>query len=124
MKREAKFQTMFSHWLKNVYKKTACFELKQTQTDSLPFSDVKPHQIDALEQVERGTFVFKIPDAGYQNPFDCFCMTIQPAYIVIRYPTFFCLITTTWWRLEMATSKQRSLTAKRAMEIAHLVVPL
>ena len=54
-KKEANFQTTFNHWLKNVYKRTGAFELKQTQTDSLPFSDVQEHQIQALQAVRHGT---------------------------------------------------------------------
>jgi predicted ATPase len=29
-----------------------------------------PHQKKALEQVEKGTFLYKIPDQGRRNPFD------------------------------------------------------
>lgn len=124
MKREASFQTTFNHWLKEVWKKTGVFELKQTQTDSLPFSTVEIHQTAALQQVRHGTFVFKIPDAGYQNPFDCFCLTQQPAYIVIKYPLCFVLISVDAFIQENQISKRRSLTSKRAKSIAHLVVAL
>lgn len=122
MKREANFQITFNHWLKNVYKRTGAFELKQTKTDSIPFSSVEVHQIQALQAVRHSTFVFKIPDAGYQNPYDCYCMTEQPAYVVIKYPESFCLITIDQFVLESEQSKRRSLTSKRAREIAFLVV--
>ena len=122
MKREAKFNTTFNHWLKLVYKKTGAFELKQTKTDSLPFSDVKPHQIEALQAVRHQTFVYKIPDLGLQNPFDCYCMTEQPAYVVIRYPKGFVLIPIDTFVLESQRSKRRSLTWQRAQDIAFKVV--
>ncbi len=86
IKKEAKYQTKFNHWLKEVYKKSAVFELKQTQGSSIPFDSVVPHQIAALTAVNEGTFVFKIPDAGFQNPFDCFCLTQMPAYVVLCFP--------------------------------------
>lgn len=121
MKREAKFNTVFNHWLKSVYKETGVFELKQTAS-SLPFSDVKPHQILALEQVRHATLVFKIPDAGFQNPFDSFCITKMPAYVVIKYPKFFCLISIDTFVLESKRSKRRSLTAIRAKDIAQVVI--
>ncbi len=117
-KREADCQTYFNKWVKNVYKKTAVFELKQTQGDSIPFSDVVPHQIAALEQVRNGTFVFKIPDAGFQNPFDSFCMTKMPAYVVFFYPKAFYLISINTFLLEKERSKRKSLTEKRASEIS------
>ena len=119
--KEKSFQTTFNHWLKEKYRKTAAFELKQCES-SLSFSAVAPHQIEALQAVRHGTFVFKIPDAGWQNPFDCFCMTEMPAYVVIKYNDFFCLISIDQFVLESERSKRRSLTAERAKSIAFLVV--
>lgn len=68
--KEKDFQRKFSHWLKNVYKRTGVFELKQTKTDSIPFSSVVEHQVEALEAVRHAVLVYKIPDMGFQNPFD------------------------------------------------------
>lgn len=124
IKREKSFQTTFNHWLKNVYKKTGAYELKQTTTGSLPFSAVVDHQVDALLNVRHGQFVFKIPDAGYQNPFDCFSLCEQPAYVVIKYDKFFCLISIDTWLLEKGRSKRKSLTSERAKEVSVVVVPL
>ncbi len=124
MKREAKFNTQFNHWLKSVYKRTGAFELKQTTTDSLPFSDVQEHQISALQAVRHGTFVYKIPDLGLQNPYDVYCMTEQPAYVVVKYPKFFCLIAIDTFILEKERSVRRSLTSVRARDIATIVVVL
>ncbi len=117
-KREANYQTYFNKWVKNVYKKTAVFELKQTQGDSIPFSDVVPHQVAALEQVRNGTFVYKIPDAGFQNPFDSFCLTKIPAFVVFFYAKSFHLISIDTFLLEKERSKRKSLTEKRAFEIS------
>ena len=122
MKKEANFQTKFNHWLKNVWKKTGAFELKQCES-SLPFSSVVPHQIDALMAVRHSTFVYKIIDAGYQNPFDCFCLTEQPAYVVISFKgKGFVLIAIDTFVLESKRSKRRSLTWTRAVDIATIVV--
>lgn len=118
MKREANFQTIFSHWLKSVHKQTGVFELKQTKTDSLPFSAVLPHQLQALENVRHGIFVFKIPDAGYQNPFDCFSLFQQPAFVVIKYPKSFEVISIDAFLLEKERSKRKSLTWDRAKQIS------
>jgi hypothetical protein len=121
MKREAKFNIKFNHWLKSVYKETMFYELKQT-SGSLPFSAVKPHQIEGLQQVRHGTLVYKMPDVGFQNFCDGFCVTEQPACIVIKYPTFFCLISIDTFVLESKRSKRRSLTAARAKDIAQIVI--
>ena len=122
MKNEAKFQTKFNHWVKNVYKQTAAFALKQTTTNSIPFSSVVPHQVLALSHARNGTLVFKIPDAGYQNPFDSFCLSHVPAFVVIKFPDFFCLIDINDWVNEDTRSTRRSLTSARSKEIATLVV--
>lgn len=122
MKREANFQTTFNHWLKAVHKKTGAFELKQTKGNALPFNAVVPHQVQALLQVKNGTLVFKIPDSGYQNPFDAFSLTRENAYVVIKYRDFFCLIDILDWCNEVERSDRKSLTSERAKEIATIIV--
>ncbi len=124
MKHEASFNSYFNKWLKNVHKKTGAYELKQTKGNSLPFDAVVPHQVAALLQVKHGVFVFKIPDAGYQNPYDCYSMVKQPAYVVIKYPDFFCLIDIDDWVVEEGLLERRSLTSSRAREISTVVVEL
>lgn len=123
MKKEANFNTYFNHWLKEVYKKTGAFELKQC-SGSLPFSAVAPHQLEALLQVHNGTLVYKIPDVGYQNPFDCLCMAGERAFIVIKYPSCFVLIDPETWQLESKRSKRRSLTEARAKQLSNLTIEL
>lgn len=124
MKHEANFQTTFNHWLKNVYKHTGAFELKQTKTDTLPFNAVVEHQRQALLATRHSTFVYKIPDLGLQNPYDCFCMTEMPAYVVLRYPKFFCLIPIDIFLLEEQRSKRKSLVGSRAKELSTCTVAL
>lgn len=123
MKREANFNSFFNKWCKNVFKRTAAFELKQTKTNSLHFHMVKQHQLNALSQVKHGSFVWKIPDVGYQNPFDCFSLSGVEAYIVIKYPSFFCLIDIDKFIQEESVSERKSLTANRARIIATIVIP-
>jgi hypothetical protein len=126
MKREANFNTTFNHWIKEVYKKTGAFELKQTQGDSLPFSDVKAHQIAALEASKWGCLVYKIPDVGYQNPFDCFSLSNVPSYVVIYYQKhhFFCLVDVETFVLESQRNSKKSLSYSRAKDIAQTVIPM
>lgn len=122
MKHEANFNTYFNHWLKNIHKKTGAFELKQTKGNSLAFNAVVPHQIQALKNAKNGVLVYKIPDVGYQNPFDCFSLAGVDSFVVIKYPEFFCLIDINDWIQEEKISERRSLTSKRALEIAGKVI--
>lgn len=117
MKREANFQTTFNHWLKNVYKKTAAFELKQCET-SLPYSAVVEHQRQALLQVRHGTLVYKIPDVGFQNPFDCVCITEMPAYVVIKFKKGVCIIPIDTFLLAEQRSKRKSITYEEASKLS------
>lgn len=122
--KEKDYQTIFNKWLKNVYKKTGAFELKKTDTLSFPFSQVVPHQIEALKNVSNGVLVYKIVDCGYQNPFDCFCMAREPAFIVIKYPASFEIITIDNFLHERDRSKRKSLTYERAKAISTISITL
>jgi len=99
-------------------KESAAFELKSVKGSSCPFNAVQEHQVAALKRVEDGLLYHKIPDVGFQNPFDCFTLYKCPAYVVIRYGSG------TWYAIriytfakEMEASKRKSLTEERALEI-------
>lgn len=95
-RKEANFQTTFNHFLKSKLKHIFVFkipdvgyqnpfdvfsvdkyghfhawELKQTQTDSIPFSAVVDHQVTALEIVS-GMVVIKYPKGVSIIPIDIF----------------------------------------------------
>lgn len=116
--KEKNFQITFNHWLKEVYKHNGAFELKQTKTNSLPFDAVKEHQIWGLLAVRHQTLVLKLPDVGMQMPFDCFCMTEQPAFVVIKYPKGVAIIPIDIFVMESSRSKRRSLTYGRAIALS------
>jgi len=87
MKREAQYTTKFKKWL-NVHSDTptvGAYEIKVTPNKRIPFNAVKEHQIEALLAVRYGKFIYKIPDAGWQNPFDLLIMSQQPAYVVLAF---------------------------------------
>lgn len=121
--KERSFQTIFNHFLKSSLKHIFVFkipdagyqnpfdvfsvdkfhefwawELKQTKTDSIPFSVVVPHQITALEIVS-GMVVIKYPKGVAIIPIDIFVM-------------------------ESKRSKRRSLTYIRAMELSTILFKL
>jgi len=118
---EADFQTKFTRWAKyNLPCSTAC-ELKIAKTGSIPFSDVKEHQIRGLLSVKNGGFVYKIPDVGFaQKPFDFFTLR-GDAFVVIQFykraQKEFVMIDVERFVNESQTSKRRSLTEARAREI-------
>ncbi len=125
IKRESKFTTLFRHWLMANPMWSAAFELKQTTTDSIPFSDVKEHQIDALLAVSEGVkgLLYKAPDDSRGiKPCDLLYLRNADAYVVIKYPNGFVLIDVDNFVKESKKSKRRSLTWDRAKQIAYQVV--
>jgi len=125
-KREADFGRLFRHWLKTTAMISAAFELKQTISNSLPFSDVQEHQIDALSAAASRTgILFKIPDDSRGvKPFDFFYLRHSLAFVVIKYPRFFCLIELEAFLREKEISKRKSLTSERAKAISYISVLL
>lgn len=122
MKREAKFNTTFNHFLKSSLKHIFVFkipdagyqnpfdvfsvdkygqfhawELKQTLTDSISFNSVVPHQVTALE--------------------------IVSGMVVIKYPKGVAIIPIDLFIDENKHSKRRSLTYPRAMELSIISYP-
>jgi len=123
---EKDFQTDFNKWCKSIFYKTAVFELKVTPTNSIPFDAVKEHQANALYAAQHGNIVMKIPDCGYQNPFDSFMMVMVPAYVVIMFRSKergqkeFIMINIKYFLEEKQKSERKSLTEARAKEIGQV----
>lgn len=120
--KEKNFQSRFSKWLKYRYQGTACFELKITKTSSIPFNDVKEHQLNALLNAKHNHIEFKIPDDSIgQKPFDCFRLEKVPSYVVIQYYRHgqdeFIMIDIDDFIKEIEISPRKSLTEDRAKEI-------
>jgi len=93
---EKHLQVILGNLLKNdPPNETAVYELKICKTKSMPFSQVKEHQIEALLQAKNGNLYHKISDspifAGHRTrfttlkPFDCFNIYNAKAYIVVCY---------------------------------------
>lgn len=131
IKKEAKFTALFRHWVlwgkNSAALGSSVFELKQTQTNSIAFSDVKEHQIDALMAVKHNSkgLLYKAPDDSRGiKPCDMFYVKQGGAYVVIRYPKFFVLIDIDVFNTEKTMNKRKSLTADDAKRIAYKVVIL
>lgn len=120
---EATFTTQFQKYLRSNFYYSGCFEIKITKKDSIPFSQVKQHQIDNLLQVENHQLIYKISDIGIINyrPFDVVCLRRLPAYIVILFyqprskdNRFYAIRVNRWIEEESMTTHRKSLTKERA----------
>lgn len=123
MKKEANFTLRFRHWLKANPMPSAAFELKQC-SGSLPFSALADHQVDALLAVKSDTgLLYKAPDDSRSvKPFDLFYLRNTYAYVVIKYPRSFHIISIDTFLLEKKRSKRKSLTESRARDISVISV--
>lgn len=127
-KKEAKFQTLFNHWLKANLKSMKgsgfAFELKDTKGKNyLPWEAVKPHQLAYLLAGSGKGMIYKISDQsrGYK-PFDCFMLKKAKCFVVINYPGFFCLIEANDFLKAKTRSPKKSLISDEARQIASLVI--
>lgn len=92
-KREANFTLRFRSWIRANPMNSAAFELKQTQTNSFAYSDLKEHQVNALLAAKHKRILYKVTDDSLQaKPFDFFYLSSANAYVVIKYPLGFVMI--------------------------------
>lgn len=86
VKREARFTTKLVRWLKEHAHFSGPVEVKLAQPrrrggDRLCRSQFKAHQLPALRLANDGCLAWKIPDAGWANPFDVIVYKDAPAYV-------------------------------------------
>jgi len=120
-KREANWTTNYlKEWvLEKSTIPSGPIEVKVTTTNSLPFSAVSENQLQDLHKCTTAKgFWYKHPDTGMANRFDVTFYRNSPAYIIIKYPKSFYVITVGTFILEKKNSKRKSLTALRAESIA------
>lgn len=138
---EKKFQVIFGAFLKaNPPRRSEVYELKFARDGVIRFDAVADHQIRNLLNAKNGGGVYhKISDAPihrgmrtrftYKKPFDCLHIVAEEAYVVVlfyypREEKQAILITADRWRQEQQESSRKSLTIKRAREIADQIVSL
>ena len=124
-KHEAKFATLFRHWIKRNPWFCSAFELKHTRGNNyFPFDEVQDHQLAALKaSTTKEGFLYKISDDSLgAKPFDMFFLANARAYVVIRFPEFFCFIDVFVFEKEKKTNKRKSVGEHRAIEIAEKVI--
>jgi hypothetical protein len=126
-KQEAKEHTKVEAWMRHELRKghAVAVELKHSRgKDSLAFAELKPRQKAKLSAFGN-PFVWKIDDAGYrEKPFDIIGTPYGFAYVAVRFPSCIPIITILDWMLEEESSQRRSLTERRAREIAHAIIEI
>lgn len=119
MTNEATRTTLFLKYAKHFLNKTFAFEAKICKEKSLPFSEVKDHQIANLYQAKHSLWNFKIPDAGFQNPFDGLQLYRTDAFVIVFWYQFrndkrFTIIDIDDFLAEKEKEGRKSLTYERA----------
>lgn len=110
---EAKFQTIFNKWARNVSDETFAAELKIARGPTLYWSQVQEHQETALWVAKHKRLSYKIADVGLaKKPFDSFVLVSVPAYIVVHFPErgnreFFMIDIDVWLALRNGPFKQK-----------------
>jgi len=100
--KEKDFQVLFSKWIeknKHIFKKSTAFELKIINQikgkRSLPYTNIKKHQVEALLKVKKEGVYHKISDSPIfqgmksrfttQKPFDCFILKGNAYFVLLYY---------------------------------------
>ena len=120
---EAAFGIEFRRWWeKNPLQGN--FELKHTKgSQSLPFASVEADQVIMGNAAYSRSGTLIRVTVGTPGAPDYIGQTNQITWVVIRYPSFFCLISLESFLLEKKRSTRKSLTGERAQNIATIVVP-
>lgn len=102
---------------KNPFKISTGIELKQTETDSIPFSAVEPQQVahGLRTKSDKGVWIRVQGTNGEQ---DYIWLVNTPSYVAIKFKSGTCFIDIETFVLERDRSKRKSLTWERAKEIA------
>ena len=121
--KEKDFSITFRHWLKANPRLSGSYEIKDTRGKNyLPFSEVGEHQINYGLAINSDKGVLIRVQAISGGEPDYVYLRNAPAYIVIKYPKFFCIIDVGTFDLERKRSKTKSLTSGRAKELSTVVV--
>lgn len=120
--RESKFGLLFRHWLRANPRYSCAFELKQSESESIPFACLEEHQIDYLQAIKSDKGAL-IRVQGVNGEPDYVYLRNFPANVVIRYKDSFHLIDIDIFLREKAAGR-RGLTSERAQEVAAVSVYL
>lgn len=124
-KKEADFGVKLHKFYKENPSFTCAIEIKQTETDSIPFSEVKEEQLNYALAIRSDKGVLMRIVAVVEGMPDYIYMRNEPSWICIKYAKRgFVFISPDRFILERDSSKRKSLLWSRACEIASKVVKL
>lgn len=91
-KKEAKWNTVLNQYFRE--KKFYCyFELKATDKESFPFSQIRKVQDEGLPALEKNGLVYKWSDEiSRPKPCDGASLPPLPSYLIIKFPDGFYMI--------------------------------
>jgi len=120
--KEADFGLKFRKWIDENPMASSSFELKDTRgKDYFNFEELGDDQINhALRNKGKKGNLMRITVGTVGAP-DYVYLRNAYAFVVIKYPRFFCLIEIETFLLEKKRSKRKSLTSVRAKEIAWVI---
>ena len=107
---EATLTTQFLKWCKAYKPETFVFEAKYAKKGMISFDSVKEHQEHALLVAKHSNLLYKIPDSGFQNPFDGVSLTKVSAVILLFFGNDFFMIDIDDWVEMKKNSNRRSIT--------------
>lgn len=120
---ESDFQRDAGRYFRHKLDRSALIEYKVSDTDSINFSRLEPHQFAALKAAKHNRLYHKISDGTLdQKPADSFLLAKTDAWIVIMFRAKergqkeFFLIDIDVWGVEM-NKERKSLTEEKAKEI-------
>ena len=124
--RESSFSIKLRHYiLANPPKFSGAYEVKQTTTDSIPFSCVEEHQQDFADAVRWGKKGVLIRvESGTVGASDYIFLRNSPSYFVIKFKSGFVIIDADTFKFEKQRSKRKSLTWERAQQLAYQTINL
>lgn len=123
---EKEMQVKFGKWMRESYNgPSAAFELKLCKgNNALPFAAFEPQQPVSLLKAKHEFIFKKLSDADRTlKPFDCFVLVKTDAWVIAGWHHMGKGIATYWididaFLAEQAASTRKSITEKRAVEIA------
>ena len=110
IKNEAIKTTQFLKWCRVYMPNSFVFEAKYSKDGVVAYDAVKEHQEHALLTTKHDHFLFKIPDSGFQNPYDGLSLKELPAFIVLFFNNDFFMIDIDNWMTMKQNSNRRSIT--------------
>jgi hypothetical protein len=131
MKSERELTSRFSYYLRKTknlpdfLKQSCAIEFKLLKGNRLNFkSDLRPVQIPSLHQANTDMLYWKIPDFGYDKPFDSFILYHASAWLAIAFHDDTALYFLPVSAVMMVMNKAKSISREDIRALASEVINL